>query len=86
VEHLEKVQPGSDARNELGLNHELLRQALARMNEDQREVVLLRFVVGLPIADVARSLHKSEDAVKGLQRRGLSALKDSLNDMQASDV
>jgi hypothetical protein len=35
---------------------------------------------------VAHTLHKSEDAVKGLQRRGLSALRDSLNDMEASYV
>jgi RNA polymerase sigma-70 factor (ECF subfamily) len=86
AEHLAAHDPGPDVSAEHHLSQEHLRQAFARLNEDQRDVVLLRFVVGLPISEVAHTLHKSEDAVKGLQRRGLSALRDSLNDMEASYV
>ena len=71
-------QPSSDA----GLNSLALRQALERLNEEQRDVIIMRFVTGMPIAEVAQALNKSEDAVKGLQRRGLAALRDVLSDWE----
>ena len=54
---------------------EELAQALAKMNDMQRDVLLLRFIEGMPIAETARVLHKSEDAIKALQRRGLATLR-----------
>jgi RNA polymerase sigma-70 factor (ECF subfamily) len=86
AENLAAADPEPDAGVEHRLTHEHLRQALARLNEDQRDVVLMRFVVGLPIVEVAQTLRKSEDAVKGLQRRGLSALRDGLSELEASYV
>ena len=86
AEHLASADPEPDAGVERRLTHEHLRLALSRLNEDQRDVVVLRFVVGLPITEVAHTLHKSDDAVKGLQRRGLSALRDFLSDLEASYV
>lgn len=53
---------------------EELAQAMAKINDPQRDVLLLRFIEGMPIAETARVLHKSEDAIKALQRRGLAAL------------
>jgi RNA polymerase sigma-70 factor, ECF subfamily len=64
------------------LNAELLNQALDTLLPDQREVVLLRFLIGMPIHEVAQTLHKTEDAIKGLQRRGLMALRDALKEME----
>jgi RNA polymerase sigma-70 factor (ECF subfamily) len=86
TEDLAAADPAPEARTERSLSHEQLRRALSRLNEDQRDVVILRFVVGLPITEAARALHKSEDAVKGLQRRGLLALRESLSDLEASYV
>ncbi len=83
-EHLAATEPEPDAGVELHLTNENLRLALSKLKEDQRDVVVLRFVVGLPIIEVARTLHKSEDAIKGLQRRGLSALRDNLSELEAS--
>ena len=60
------------------LTSEILQKALSCLNNDQRDVILMRFVAGMPIVEVARTLHKSEDAIKGLQRRGLAALKEIL--------
>ena len=40
----------------------------------------------MPIAQVAQTLHKSEDSIKGLQRRGLSALREILSDWEVSYV
>lgn len=59
-------------------NNERLVQALRHLNESQRDVILLRFVNEMPIAQVAQTLHKSEDSVKALQRRGLIALREIL--------
>jgi RNA polymerase sigma-70 factor (ECF subfamily) len=84
ADHLPAADPVKGAGSDHHLTQEALRQALSQLNDDQRDVVMLRFIVGLPISDVARTLHKSEDAIKGLQRRGLSALKDSLTDLEVS--
>jgi RNA polymerase sigma-70 factor, ECF subfamily len=53
--------------------------ALADLDDLQRDVLLLRFFEGMPILEVARTLHKSVDAVKGLQRRGLTALRGKID-------
>lgn len=73
-------QPDSNA--ERILTSEGLRQALTQLNEDQREVIVMRFIAGMPIADVAEALNKSEDAIKGLQRRALSTLRQLLADWE----
>jgi RNA polymerase sigma-70 factor (ECF subfamily) len=82
TEDLPAFDPAPETRVEHHLSHERLQNALSRLNEDQRDVVILRFIAGLPIIDTARALHKSEDAVKGLQRRGLSALRESLSELE----
>ena len=60
----------------------LLRQALEKLSIDQRDVIILRFVSGMPIAQVAQALDKTEDAVKGLQRRALTSLRDVLTEWE----
>jgi RNA polymerase sigma-70 factor, ECF subfamily len=48
--------------------------ALRQLTCDQREVLLLRLVVDLTAPEVAGILHKSTEAVKALQHRGLASL------------
>jgi RNA polymerase sigma-70 factor (ECF subfamily) len=55
-----------------------LREALLKLTEAQLDVVALRFIVGLSVKDVARTLEKSESAVKSLQARGLKSLRQRL--------
>ncbi len=57
---------------------ELIEQALDHIDPAQREVVVLRFLTGLPLKEVAQSLNKSVAAVKSLQHRGLAALRIAL--------
>jgi RNA polymerase sigma-70 factor (ECF subfamily) len=52
--------------------------SLARLSDDQRNVIRLRFLEGRAVADVAATLGKSEAAVHGLCRRGLLTLRASL--------
>lgn len=55
-----------------------IREILAALSDDQRAVLLLRFVGDLSIEDIARALDKRPGAVKALQRRGLAAVKRQL--------
>ncbi len=48
--------------------------ALHDLTPEQRDVVLLRSVIGLPIADTAAVLGKQQGAIKALHRRALAAL------------
>ena len=64
------------------LDPELLR-ALAALTDDQREVVVLRYVADLSVRDVARILDRRAGAVKMLQARGLAALEQRLADPDA---
>ena len=57
------------------LDRHVLAAALSHITEQQREVVLLRVVQGLSIAETAAVLDKTEDAIKQLNGRGLRALK-----------
>lgn len=71
---------------ERNLVSENLAKALAQLNESQRDVIVMRFVVGMRISQVAQMLHRSEDSIKGLQRRGLMALREILSDWEVHYV
>ena len=51
---------------------------LARLRDDQRTVVQLRFLEGRSVADVAEHLGKTEPAIHMLCHRGLTALRESM--------
>lgn len=52
-----------------------LRAAIDQLTGDQRNVILLRFGEGLTAPQVAGILGKTEEAVRALQRRGLTNLR-----------
>ncbi|MBA2497939.1 MAG: sigma-70 family RNA polymerase sigma factor [Acidimicrobiia bacterium] len=52
--------------------------ALGRLTALQREVVVLRFLADLALADVARIIHRPRTAVKALQARALTRLAELL--------
>ncbi len=66
----------------LHLTGEALQQALSLLNDDQRETLILRFVLEMPIAEAAQTLQKTENAIKGLQHRGLRALRRVLSEQE----
>lgn len=57
--------------------------SLARLSEDRREVIRLRFLEGRSVAEVAERLGKSEGAVHQLCSRGLSDLRRHLEPLTA---
>lgn len=68
------------------LTNDILARALRRLNEAQRDVIILRFVNCLSVAQVAHTLHKSEDSIKSLQRRGLESLRGILKEWEVFHV
>lgn len=57
------------------ISRRLVVELLTRLPETQREVVALRFLAGMSLAEVAAALGKSEGAVVQLQLRGLERLR-----------
>ena len=56
----------------------LVRKALQKLTPDQRQVILLKFMEGLSNQEVAELLSKPVGAVKALQHRALSTLRELL--------
>jgi RNA polymerase sigma-70 factor, ECF subfamily len=63
-----------------------LREALDRLPEEQREVLVLRHVVGLSPVEIADRMEKTESAIHGLHHRGRGALKVALRELEAAPV
>jgi RNA polymerase sigma-70 factor (ECF subfamily) len=59
-----------------------LRLALDALPAEQRNVLALRFLVGLTPSEVAERMGRSEDAVHGLQHRGRRRLRRELDRIQ----
>jgi RNA polymerase sigma-70 factor, ECF subfamily len=57
------------------LDFEAILEKLTVLNEPQREVIVLRFVEEMSIAETAQIMQKSEGAVKALQHRALESLR-----------
>jgi RNA polymerase sigma-70 factor (ECF subfamily) len=76
-----------EGRDQLAFERrELLKAALALLPHEQREVLVLRYVTGLPPREVARVLQKTESSVHGLQHRGRRVLKAALEEVDAAPL
>ncbi len=80
VELPEEIPGGSDpeAEVERKLDGDRLRKGLQTLTEEQRETVVLRFVMGYDPDEVAAMTGRSAGAVRALQFRALAALKEVL--------
>ncbi len=80
VELTEEIPGGNDpgAVVERKLDGERLKQGLRELTEEQKEVVILRFIMGYEHGEVAEIMGRSAGAVRALQFRALSALKGAL--------
>jgi RNA polymerase sigma-70 factor (ECF subfamily) len=67
------IHPESAA--ELGLTQDKLASALTHLTEEQRQVVILKFIEGYDNKSVAQMLGKPVGAVKSLQHRALASLR-----------
>jgi len=70
---VEEHNPASSVEDRLLV--EEVRGAIERLDADQKDVIVLRFLVGLPISEVAVILERTIPTIKALQHRGLRALR-----------
>jgi len=75
VAEAQAQDPSPAARAEMSDSHARLRRALMQLTEEQRQVIILKFVEGLDNRAIAKVLGRREGAVKSLQYRALQALK-----------
>ncbi|HTA34582.1 MAG TPA: sigma-70 family RNA polymerase sigma factor [Solirubrobacteraceae bacterium] len=61
-----------------------LREALAELPKDQREVLVLRHFAGLSPPEIATLTGRSEGSIHGLHHRGRRALRTALSDRDAT--
>lgn len=70
---------GPERQAQRRLEAECLAAALGHLTEDQRQVILLKFMENLSNDEVACLLSKSEGAIKSLQHRALGALRRAMD-------
>jgi RNA polymerase sigma-70 factor (ECF subfamily) len=78
AEGLSETMNNPDMLVDQRMTLERIEKALDLIDPIQKEVVVLRFLVGLPLKEVADTLDKTVAAVKSLQHRGLAALRVQL--------
>lgn len=64
----------------------MLRDALAELPDDQREVLVLRHIAGLSPTEIGKLVGKTESSIHGLHHRGRRALQASLTELGAVPV
>ena len=83
----EEVRTDDTGDDQIGFERsQSVRDALLRLPEEQREVLVLRHLVGLTPVEIARRLGKTEGSIHGLHHRGRSALQLALREMDAAPV
>ena len=80
VEELLPAQCGIDQEIDARLDRARMERAMALLTAEQHQVVLLRFVAGLKLHEVAYVMHKSTAAVKMLQLRALTRLRQLVSE------
>jgi RNA polymerase sigma-70 factor (ECF subfamily) len=73
---MERSDPATIVERQLTV--ERVTDALGWLDPSQQEVIVLRFLGGLSLKEVASTLGKTVAAVKSLQHRGLAALRVAL--------
>jgi RNA polymerase sigma-70 factor (ECF subfamily) len=81
IRSIDQVQIKTDEINSPGevlegaQEADILAECLRRLRESYRTVLLLRFMIGLPTAEVAEVMGRSEGAIRVLQHRALKQLR-----------
>ena len=84
---VEEVRTDDEGEEQIGFERSsCLRDALWRLPEEQREVLVLRHLAGLSPSEIASRLGKTEGSIHGLHHRGRAALQHLLREMDAAPV
>ncbi|MCC6166267.1 MAG: sigma-70 family RNA polymerase sigma factor [Caldilineaceae bacterium] len=87
LEHAEDVPADfSSSTIDEGIAFEEILQELKSLNDLQHDVIVLRFLEDLTIAETAQIMQKTEGAVKALQHRALESLRRQLTRRDRHDL
>lgn len=75
---LDKIEENPSELAELETERENLRKAMAKLPEEQQQVVILKFFLNRTNIEISSFLNKSEGAIKSMQYRALKNLKHIL--------
>ena len=78
--------PGPQVPVEVGPDHVAIVTALAQVDRDQREVVVLHYLADLGVAEVAAELGIPEGTVKSRLSRARARLADLLDEKEGRHV
>ena len=76
--HVADESVDAERAAERALSQQQLTAAMTHLTEDQRQVIMLRFIEEMTSEQVAEVLGKSTGAIKALQHRALAALRRHL--------
>ena len=76
--------PETEDRNVAWERGHDLKDALRTLPDEQRDVIVMRFIYGLSPKEIAARIGRSEDAVHGLQHRGRRALRTELTRLDSA--
>ena len=80
-EMLADPNPGPSQAAAENMQREQLREALMKLNPNQRQVVILKYIEGWSSPEIAQALDRPLEAVKGLLHRGIETLRQHLSDV-----
>jgi RNA polymerase sigma-70 factor (ECF subfamily) len=70
----DRADEGIEAGVLEGLTNATLLEAVKKLNDEQQECVVLRFLQGMSVAETAQAMGKNEGAIKALQYRAVRTL------------
>jgi RNA polymerase sigma-70 factor (ECF subfamily) len=85
-EDMEDWRDGPASTVEEIITRDEVRRATYQLPDAQRDVILLRFVAGMSIAETAKVLGKREGNVKALQHKGVAKLQKMLVPGRAEEM
>ncbi len=84
IDHSRLQNP--EAALERRLNNERVREAILKLRDEHRKVIILRFVEDLEYREVAEILGKSVAAVRVIQHRALNALRKQMKNEDSTEL
>ncbi len=74
----EKPRQDPESSLQQTVEEEMVREAITRLRDEQRQVIILRFIEDLEYREVAEIIGKSVAAVRVIQHRALNALRKQM--------
>ncbi|MDI6820838.1 MAG: sigma-70 family RNA polymerase sigma factor [Patescibacteria group bacterium] len=78
--------PNFDEQLDQQLNLKIVKAAINDLEQNQQNVLIMKFVDDLSNKEIAEALEKSEGAIRVIQHRALKQLKNIINNSQIKEV